>query len=700
MRTIATFIAVLLALTVAATRVAAAESSGSSSASDTCAQYTRCSECVFEATGVLVTAEHSTACAWCPSTGTCAAAFDNCPNVATYAENPYCEDMQCWGAKNTGNIYLCRVGMGFALFFSILLTLCSAFYYFWMRAVQQAPWKYERLDEAIMALSEAYGGMIGASRQAPKPSTLELEARYHVFLPAENSSLTFRQRAFGATDDERFWNMVGRIAVIPFAVSSIVGAVCTLLLFFTSLAPWYADPFYGIALSAGYVSLLAMAAFVVVFQPSGKDAAAAAKAKEAKEAAAESSSNASRSKAGDSEFDDEGMRFFVDLAILLRGRKIVDVLPIHTSDATNAAPTPAPEKAAPAAAAGGNPLGKADDDDSSIVMTTQAPTYSELDESVAPDLRTKWEEIVRPDEHLLWWESPDRSILSVDVSWLIAYIATGLQVALFLWMLGAIPTKTYPSLLLDKASVHFFALIVFLVFLVMLALTFAGFKRIHILTNQRLIVIAKGIFGSTHVNAADLAAIKHMWASAYQELGHTVVSVHWEVPTLPMRRMPRFSTDTFVGVQKMDEFVSRLEQVARHIVPPPTMGDDRSHLTQVWRVNLFVNIVCALLTPALAIYPKLWPNYLGTMITLITLGFNLSQVVRGQRVMTTYVSPVTVRALSGDANSDSRFSFGKMLTAVAVPKGSSIMHNVRRAATHTHIRGFSAAGDKLGAAAV
>ena len=233
-----------------------------------CAEYTRCSECVYDATSVVMNRRTTFNCIWCPKTGKCAAdlAPGSCPSNRTLTHNAECDDMQCAGAKFSGNIYMCRPGMVFAIIFSVFLIIISAVYALWYRVIQQGPWRYDNLDNALNRLCETHGGAWNASQKAARPEILSADPIY-VITKKEQKRSTYDEWAFGSTEEERFWTNVKRYAFFPLAVGLLTGVISTVLLFTSSIRPFFADPYYALVLIFGYGSIGVMVLYVRLFQP-------------------------------------------------------------------------------------------------------------------------------------------------------------------------------------------------------------------------------------------------------------------------------------------------------------------------------------------------------------------------------------------------------------------------------------------------
>jgi hypothetical protein len=701
MKTILLFLSIVLVSTVAFAASEESSSTSSTTISNTavplvgaaldeakavCAQYSRCSECVYDSTSVVMNRRTIVACAWCPQTSTCAYDFGNtCPSNRTLTVNNQCEDMTCSAARVTGNIYLCRIGMMFALFLSIVLILLGGVYGLWYRVIQQAPWRYDNLESALRLLCDTHSGPWNASQKAPRPDILSADPAYQITKKEQKRS-TYDEWAFGSTVEERFWTYVKRYAFFPLAISVIAGVLSTFLLFTASIRPYFADMYYALLLLSGYGSLGAMLTYVRLFQPTSASAAP---------------------------------QLWIDLAIFLRGRNIDKAFPVIANDASKAKPLPAAAQAVVAAASSPTPkitvTATSDKDAPEVVtkaasipdlaanklileaaekppltplgivenaiaddhatQTAAASSAFELDEGIPSDFRSKVQEIIKSDETVLWFEAPDRNVVGIEYNWMYSLFTVGLGFAVFLYVLsGAHP---YPPLLLPPSSLIVIALMLIVVFFYLFVVLSSGCKRINVLTSKRLIVVARSVGGAFSVNQVSFEEISYCVLIGYREMNHFIMTLGWErIVANPPRRMPKIQTDAFIGVSKIDSLLRLLIPRLKNKALPATFHDDLVHLRYVWRVHTAINIASIFLSPVMIVYSHIFPGGYGVLAMLLVMFVNSTLLHRALRVLTTTVAPITVET---DGAKTDAFSVTKALQQVTESFPMLIPELIRKA---------------------
>lgn len=550
-----------------------------------CGRYTRCAECVHDA--YLQYANERIGCRWCASTMTCSHNA-SCPvaDRRVRASGPQCEDMQCSGARTTGNIYWCRGLTWVWLLFVVELGFVTGLYWVWMRAVQQLPWQFPGIHRAV---SRATAGNVADT------TAIELPKRVRAVQGACPMCHVFYNKTFepGVVCT---WCNIARVGFVPFVIG-----VCSVFLIFAtllgmSLRPSFADTWYLLLVVVPHAVYIG---FFVWVQRS------------------------KRPIAGD---DDEIDTSFGELAIFLKGRTLDAVFTIVKSDAvpaTDAEPT-------------NEDLEDSSPNNMSMVSDAENHTDTlqmlEIDDSIAPMFRSELKDMLRADEYIAWHERPQPTVILVTCRWLLTSFGLLLLVGVLLLLVGGISPSVYPALLLSPGPMRVCGFFMVAFAILMLAVVFSSIERHYVLTNRRLIMLSNGFLGSTHAAAVELADVESASIYGYQELGYSIMCFSWGNRSANPRRMPPVKMASFVGLTTIEELLKKFSELCDSLDSKP-LKEKLRRLRSTWRLHIATNIAVALIAPVIFIAPSILPHELALFALMIMWAFNGTFIQRGVRVL-------------------------------------------------------------------
>ena len=572
-----------------------------------CATFTRCSDCVFNAfSKELDTEKEQLSCAWCPSTKTCGYHNISCQHPMIREQNPTCDDMKCSAASVTGNIYICRPIATIIIVTAIALLIESIFYYLWYACINQMPWRFSNVHQALDSLGNATEAPT-LQRRAPEGGSGNCPVccvQYNVeFGPGEMC----------------FWCYVRRHAFPPLALSATVGVIALVTIVFFSLKPSFADPYYIILLLVPHCVFAAWGFYITSNQVPV---------------------------VGD---PDKRLSSFVSLALTLHGRRLESLFFVPE------------EKVTPAIQSHTSPS-----DHLSMSIDIQAAhndsiNMLELATSVPQAFRKKIQDDLKHDEYILWWEKPTPFVVHLENRWLLHTCANGVGMGIFLLLVGSLPKENYPRVLLDGAVLRLIGLICGVVFLILLASVYVSCERVQVLSNKRILIITNGLLGSQHNLYVELDRIGHASISGFQELGYNVATFSWGFAEKKLRRMPVTRIHSFVGVSNIDTLLTQFLEIAPTLESTKVI-EENAHRVTTWKLYIVVHTAIAVVAPIILVATEVLPTGLNIFGLALWWSTNASMIQRGWRYLSTTFDAVSHKAPKWTQWSRQGFSMRRLMS--------------------------------------
>lgn len=633
MRILLLRVALLLSVIVA---VVLAEGSPSAitprgTTADGCRAFSRCSECVFDSSDGVLTAQLP--CQWCVTTGLClganSSAAASCPDLRDDTVNPMCPDMSCKAAWTTNNIYICRGASIAGLLFACVLFLFNGLYFLWLKAIWQLPWKYENINKVVAGQVGASGGILFASfakaQQVVPLRDLEVSRR-------DNTCPICKVAQANALlpSEVCFWCDVVRYGFAPLYIGLIGSTLSIVLMFALPMKPWFADWYYMVLISSPYISYAVFFAYVYICRVSI---------------------------VGDTS---QKSTMFFQLAWILRGRGLKEVFPLR-SEVKMAPVTPAVDKD-DASVKGPTPTASVLDEEGEVNLKRIHTLELLNGESVEKEFRRALQKIILPDEYILWHEQPSASDIQADMRWIIHlfYIAIAFGVWLIIaWFLNDTSVPLSRILSNDSLGTSGFAIV--FIFSVALVVTYNGCNRMYVMTNKRLLVVARGFQGA-HVSPTDISSLKFATVYSYSEKDCGSLRVFcWETPG-ELRKMPPIATKAFAAIVELEAFLAEFRRFAPAAMMKqellPVQRENTRHMRQVWRMHILINMVSLAVMPIVVLYSQIVSFGFAVVLLLIVFALNVSILQRGLRwQQMTFVPYRLLQNWSWEAPQDEEESF-------------------------------------------
>lgn len=581
-------------------------------AAQPCTAFTRCSECVFDSSdGVLST---PLTCSWCATSGQCFAASSSnalsCPDIRNTTYQPTCPDMQCSAANTSNNIYFCRGPVIAALVFGILLLIFNGFFFGWLMAIWQLPWRYANINQ-IVGDYVTRSGSILASLSAPPIIDVTLKSRAGDRTGSSCPICKVLQADPLGPGEVCFWCDVARYAFAPFYIG-MIGAVLTIVLVFClPLKPWFSDWYYALLLCVPYVSYTVFIGYIFICRVSI---------------------------IGDSS---QKSTTFFQLAWVLRGRCIKQVFP-HIDEAKAApgtsAPAPAPSGQSSAALAPAAPKFSEE-----YLSARRAETIQLITLDLIPkEFRKLLQSELVHEEYVLWWYQPTTQEIIHDLKWLIHAFCTAIALGVWLWIASSITDTSYPiTKMVDSTSLGLIGTLIAVPAGVTLLITIMGCSRLYILTNRRLMIVAGGVLGA-HAVTTELSSLKYASVFGYTEWNvGPVLTLSWETPA-ELRKMPPIATKAFAAIDDVDSFLEAFNRVAPRLTYTEVIRENVRHNRSVWRMHIFFNALCIAISPIVVIYSQIAPWSVAIFLLFIVWSLNVCIIQRGLRQQQITYAPLSV----------------------------------------------------------
>ena len=595
---------------------------------DPCSSLTRCSQCAVDwATSVATTIP----CMWCTTTNKCTMNTTLCPDsdaqITTANGLAKCDDTQCFLAKATSNIYFCRAGLNIVLFLAIAILVFSAAFYIWMRALAQLPWKHPKIHDLVRDYQPAGGKQKANETQQPRTHALKKISEKESAEPSEieeegTPSVGSTCSICGLTQPKSlrpgevcFWCNISRCSYFPFTVGVVLPCVCVVLLLFTSVQPWFADPYYWILILVPCGIYLGFFLWIHFYQVPV---------------------------IGD---EKQTKTYFISLAILLRGRKLSLILPDEAPQKVEIPPprlpTPQPQPSQPmiiTPTSEGNqfPTTPTTVNEEQRVKTEQ---LLRMDVSIAPEFRKFLLDNLPPEEYITWWEEPRWVLVFTDIIWLIHFFASFVAIGVWMLILSSQPLTIGPNKYIGRAMLQTLGIVLILAFGILICIEIQGCHRMYVVTNKRLLILTFGLLGSLYTTMTPIANVKFAAILGYTEmfLG-SVVTFSWEMPQIA-RKLPPIQTDRFAGVVGVEKLLEAFKKAAPSLSSDLLRENIRS-LRFVWKIHIAINVGVLALLPLFCIYSQMMSSDLAFVGMLCFMSISVCVIHRGFRMQQLTQTPL------------------------------------------------------------
>eukprot|EP00331_Platyophrya_macrostoma_P001230 CAMPEP_0176405164 /NCGR_PEP_ID=MMETSP0127-20121128/192_1 /TAXON_ID=938130 /ORGANISM="Platyophrya macrostoma, Strain WH" /LENGTH=602 /DNA_ID=CAMNT_0017784205 /DNA_START=432 /DNA_END=2240 /DNA_ORIENTATION=- len=517
--------------------------------------------------------------------------------------------MQCSAATTSNNIYFCRGPVIAALIFGIILLIVNVFFFGWLMAIWQLPWRYANINQLVGDYITRSGSVLGSLSTAPIiDATLKSKAGARTGSSCPVCKLL--QADPLGPGEVCFWCDVARYAFGPFYIGVIGSLLTIILVFCLPLKPWFSDWYYAGLLVVPYVSYTAFIGYIIICRVSI---------------------------VGDSS---QKTTTFFQLAWVLRGRSIKTVFPhideglpaskVPTTGSGSSGPTPIPAPVVPKFT-----------EEFLSARRTETIQLATLD-ILPKEFRKLLQSELVHDEFVLWWYQPTTKEIIHDMKWLIHSFSTATALGVWLWIASSITDTSYPiTEMIDSTSLGLIGTFVAFCGGISLLITIMGCSRLYVLTNRRLMIVSGGVLGA-HAVSTELSSLKYASVFGYTEWNvGPLLTFSWETPA-ELRKMPPIATKAFAAIDEVDSFLEAFNSVAPRLTYTEVIRENVRHNRSVWRMHIFFNALCIAISPIVVIYSQIAPWSVSIFLLFIVWSLNVCIIQRGLRQQQITYAPLSI----------------------------------------------------------